>query len=174
MTNRATRVQSKSAQNQSSSSARNALAPFIAIVALLGFGVFTVYLVLLSTTQEPEWTRDIYLYGGIEAIAFSAAGFLFGSEVRRRQAEAAEERASEAEAIVISKTAEAASVAASGRALADAIDSKIAMHNQATQSSTLPASSGSNGGANATNEPPMDLLELAHLAHQLFESSSGQ
>jgi hypothetical protein len=44
-------------------------------------------------TAELEWARLQYLFNGVEALAFAAAGFFFGREVNRGRAEAAEGRA---------------------------------------------------------------------------------
>jgi hypothetical protein len=54
-------------------------------------------LVLAQSATDAVWLRTVYLLGGLEAIAFSATGFIFGKEVHRQQAERAEERAEEAE-----------------------------------------------------------------------------
>jgi hypothetical protein len=43
--------------------------------------------------EEGAWLRVLYLFSGVEAIAFAAAGFLFGREVNRARAEQAESRA---------------------------------------------------------------------------------
>jgi hypothetical protein len=52
---------------------------------------------ITPTADERHWTRATYLFGSVEAIAFAAAGFLFGREVHRQQAAKAEQRAAEAE-----------------------------------------------------------------------------
>ena len=71
----------------------------MAVLALVGFSWIIIY--LMSKTEsasEMEWTRAVYLLSGVEAIAFAAAGFIFGREVNRQRAQKAEERAFEAEA----------------------------------------------------------------------------
>jgi hypothetical protein len=73
------------------------LAPIVAIVALLAFAYFVIYMMGQITLNETQWTRAVYLFTGVESIAFAAAGFFFGSEVRRQQAESANERADEAQ-----------------------------------------------------------------------------
>lgn len=59
---------------------------------LLYFGM-VFYLMRHTALSDTEWTRAIYLFSGIETIAFAAAGFLFGREVNRARAEGAEGRA---------------------------------------------------------------------------------
>ena len=71
------------------------------IVALAAIGLFILLIremLGLIGSEEPMWSRAVHLLTGVEAIAFSAAGFLFGKEVHRQQAEKAMERADKAEA----------------------------------------------------------------------------
>jgi hypothetical protein len=52
------------------------------------------------TFAEPSdlaWSRRMYVFSAVEAIAFAAVGWLFGKEVHREQAHAAEKRAADAE-----------------------------------------------------------------------------
>jgi hypothetical protein len=63
-----------------------------AFALLLYFGM-VFYLLNNTGLPDNQWTRAIYLFSGIETIAFAAAGFLFGREVNRARAEAAEGRA---------------------------------------------------------------------------------
>jgi hypothetical protein len=60
--------------------------------------------------DETEWARLAWVFASVEAIAFGAAGALFGSSIQRERAEKAEEAASTN-----------AQDAANGRALAEAI-----------------------------------------------------
>ena len=63
----------------------------VAVVALIGFGLLLILLFIANeSADELVWTRYVYLLSGVEAIAFAAAGFLFGKEVHRKQAENAE------------------------------------------------------------------------------------
>src|ERR1700761_9167059 len=66
----------------------------VAVVILIAF-VASIYFLFTqsATADERLWSRLVYLYGGIEALAFAAAGYLFGREVHRQQAENAEKRA---------------------------------------------------------------------------------
>ncbi len=63
----------------------------IAIGVLIAYGFFIHFLTGEAKAEEPEWSRLIYLFSGVEAIVFAAAGFLFGKEVNRKRAENAEE-----------------------------------------------------------------------------------
>jgi hypothetical protein len=68
----------------------------MAVIVLIVFLVLIAYLITKSATTELQWTRLIYVFGGVEAIAFSAAGFIFGKEVHREQVAKSEDRANEA------------------------------------------------------------------------------
>jgi uncharacterized membrane protein YbhN (UPF0104 family) len=90
---------------------------------VLAIVLVVVYLVLVGfawgkTGEEAEsWARRIVLLGGIEALAFAAAGWLWGKEVSRQTIEQANARANEAndgrsEAEAQATTAKADAVAA--------------------------------------------------------------
>ena len=66
-----------------------AVVPYIiAIGVLIAYGFFIHYLLIeRSCIGEPDWSQMIYLFSGVEAIVFAAAGFLFGREVNRQRAE---------------------------------------------------------------------------------------
>jgi hypothetical protein len=82
------------ADNQTNSlPRRNPVATIVAVIAMIGFAVFVIHMLGNTTVDEKVWTRKAYLLHGVEAIAFAAAGFLFGKEVHRQRAEKAEEAA---------------------------------------------------------------------------------
>ena len=66
-------------------------APYVlAAGVLVAYGFFVYYLIGKVNAEDPDWSRLIYLFSGVEAIVFAAAGFLFGKEVNRKRAERAE------------------------------------------------------------------------------------
>ena len=69
----------------------------VAVVVLALFVAALGFLVSRIDAQDTSWSRFMYLYNGLEAIVFAAIGWLFGREVHRAQAQAAEQRASAAE-----------------------------------------------------------------------------
>lgn len=73
------------------------IAPWVAVLSLLLFVLFAVYLLQLIYHDETHWNRAFLIHKGIEAIALAAVGFLFGKEVHRERAEKAESRATAAE-----------------------------------------------------------------------------
>lgn len=82
----------------------------VAILVLAAFAAFVAFLVGQVGEDETEWTRLAWVFASVEAIAFGAAGALFGSSIQRERAEKAEEAARAN-----------AQDAANGRALAEAI-----------------------------------------------------
>ena len=137
--------------------ARDILVLAVAVAVLVLFGLLSVYLLLERDMPEPEWTRAVFVVAGIEALAYAAAGFLFGREVHRQWAERAESRAARAEARAVeaeTRTLEAekrgAEAAACGRSLAAAVHAKASRARQGTAAT------------------PADLLELDDLATRSY------
>ncbi len=75
------------------------LALYVAIAALIAWLVFTVYLLFQVNSNELAWTRIAWVFASVEAIAFAAAGALFGTAVQRENVERAEDRATTAEEV---------------------------------------------------------------------------
>ena len=66
----------------------------IAVLLLIAFGLLVFYLNgKAGSGTELIWQRRVYLFGGVEAIVFTAVGWIFGREVNRQQVNAAENRA---------------------------------------------------------------------------------
>lgn len=96
----------------------------IAIVVLWYFATVLKQMFGLTnpaTVGEVQWGRNAYLYAGVEALAYAAAGFLFGREVNRQRAEKAEENASRSQREANSAHRVAAQSVANGRALAESV-----------------------------------------------------
>jgi hypothetical protein len=81
-----------------------------ALVVLLAFGGLVGFMITQRDAPETTWSRLAWLFASVEAIAFGAAGALFGSSIQRQRAERAEAAAEQ--------NADAAS---RGKALAAAI-----------------------------------------------------
>jgi hypothetical protein len=137
-------------------------ATILSLLALLGYGIFTVYLLGQTSMTDVVWTRTAYVFNGVETIAFAAAGFLFGSEVHRKQAENAEQRADVAGKQVTDAVRQAADVGAKGSSLAAAIRAK-----QKGLKPGLPGIQESNAGDNDRLTHPT-ITELVALADELF------
>ena len=72
------------------------IATVLGILALVAFGIFAYYLAKHIGDGQTQWDRLVYIFGGIEAVAFAAVGYFFGKEVNRARAETAEENAKDA------------------------------------------------------------------------------
>lgn len=90
------------------------LAVYVAVAALIAWLVFTVYLLFQVNSNELAWTRIAWVFASVEAIAFAAAGALFGTAVQRENVERADDRATTAEEVAESNREDATK----GRALA--------------------------------------------------------
>jgi lysylphosphatidylglycerol synthetase-like protein (DUF2156 family) len=83
----------------------------VAVLVLIAFTALVGYLLSeVDESNETRWARLTWIFTSVEAIAFGAAGALFGSTIQRQRAEKAETAAKEN-----------AKDAANGRALAAAI-----------------------------------------------------
>jgi hypothetical protein len=148
---------------------KNSLAPIIGLALVVFYIIFLLSLRGQIKEDELYWTRWIYLLSGVEAIAFAAAGYFFGSEVHRKTAEAAQEDADEArqDANDANQRAneaelEAVDANAKGQALAASITAKT--KSQARKRGTF----GVLGGKEAASLNQSDFDELADLAKKLF------
>lgn len=69
-------------------------------VATILLGAFLVLVGVMlwkaDSGTETIWQRRVYLFGGVEAIVFTAVGWLFGSEVHRAEAQTAKKDAADA------------------------------------------------------------------------------
>ena len=61
-----------------------------AATVLTAFGAFVVFMLTETGSSELRWARSAWLFASVEAIAFGAAGALFGSSIQRARAENAE------------------------------------------------------------------------------------
>jgi hypothetical protein len=68
----------------------------LSILIVAGYGVFTWWMIRQAGQSEVNWSRLVYLYQGVEAIVFAAAGVIFGTSIHRAQLDDA--RRSEREA----------------------------------------------------------------------------
>jgi cytochrome bd-type quinol oxidase subunit 1 len=136
----------------------------VAIAILAGFALLLYHMYQVAPTREETlWNRSLVLFGSVEAIAFTAAGYLFGKEVHREQAQKAELRADEKTAEAGAARAAAAEAKAKGESLKKAIEAKQPSLSRGTMDESLQPRPG--GG-----EPAADaaLTELATLAQSLF------
>jgi len=98
----------------------------IAILVLVAFAGLVAFLIGQVDKDETAWTRLAWIFASVEAIAFGAAGALFGSSIQR-------ERAEKAEAAAAENTRDAAN----GRALAEAIKAEAPAEGDGEGAGTL-------------------------------------
>jgi hypothetical protein len=126
-----------------------ALAVAVAVIAVwLGF---LIWLLVEVSANEVTWTRLLVVLGSVEAVAFAAAGALFGTTVQRQRVEDQRERADVAE----SRADAYQTAAINGHKLAAAVKATRAAGADATRE-RLAAEAGSE------HDP------LVELANQLF------
>jgi hypothetical protein len=65
----------------------------VAILAVAIWAAFLVVMLLASDSEDKTWTRLTFVFGSVEAIAFAAAGALFGVSVQRERVQKAEQKA---------------------------------------------------------------------------------
>jgi hypothetical protein len=123
---------------------RYAIAASLALTAWAGFAVF---LLAQTGTSDVRWTRMAWVFASVEAVAFAAAGLLFGSTVNRQRAERAEEVAEASE-----RDAQA------GRALAAVLKAE---HGESADGPRA-------FGGDAAKSPPDASVRHARLAAALF------
>lgn len=102
----------------------------VAVVLLFAFGLLVYYLNGKADGEsELAWQRRVYLFGGVEAIVFTAVGWIFGREVNRQQVDAAENRANMSE--------QKADAAADKAATAKAKEADLAARGAAAKAAVL-------------------------------------
>ena len=72
-------------EKKTSNAFKDNLAAIFGIIVLVAYAGFIFYMLTLTSLPDPGWNRAVYLFGGTEAIAFAAAGALFGNTVQRQQ-----------------------------------------------------------------------------------------
>lgn len=138
-------------KRQRSASRLSGWALFAAVVAILAYGAMIVFLVTAADSQEVVWSRLIYVFSSVQALAFAAAGTLWGTTISQARVEKAEAQASES-----------AVDATNGKALAAALKAE----------STNPKESDGDrnfrGQAPADNGAQVVIVRHAELADRLF------
>jgi hypothetical protein len=156
----------------------------VAAFILVAFGILVIW--LLGTAQASSdlaWQRRMYVFGSVQAVVFTAAGALFGVEVKRREVATAVDRADQAveEASEAKRSEQLASQdAQKGRAMAATARGLAAASRAAGAEARveLPSTPGVARGAGASGfpagtSPDAALQALARVADELFPLSGG-
>ena len=93
---------------------------YAALFILAGWLVLLGWLVLDADAADEVWGRRVALLGSLEAVAFAAAGALFGTTVQKQRVADARQNADKAE----ERAKENAAAAADGKALAAAVKTR--------------------------------------------------
>jgi hypothetical protein len=132
-----------------------------ALVVLAAWLLLLVWLAFNISLEEVAWSRLLVVLGSMEAVAFGAAGALFGTQIQRQRVQDAQRHAANAEA----KTAGAehrasanADAAIKGKALAAVVKAK---------GRTRAGRAGTERLSGA-GEPEHDQDEIVALANELF------
>jgi len=144
---------------------RGVAAVIVAVVTMVGFAVFVAFLVVkASSANDTSWTRFVYLFGAVEALVFTAFGWLFGREVNRQAAKNAEARADSAQERAETAKSAAADQKARGEALRAGIEARASSAGTTVGYEERTAADEAGGDAAA----PRDMDELVTLARTLF------
>jgi hypothetical protein len=134
---------------------------WVAIFAIAVWIGFSIFLIVKSGTNETEWTRIAWVFGSIQAIAFAAAGALFGTAVQQQNVDNAQQRAVSAR----NDADQQREAAARGRALAVAMQAEEAAQTTAGAGGVQRAAVASSPGTESADEL---LRRHARLSRALF------
>jgi hypothetical protein len=135
---------------------RDPVAVGVACVALTCFGIFLIILSYKLDLPETQWARATYLLNGVEAVALAAAGYIFGREVHRGQAQSAEVRAQREQ----QRAEENQKDAVSGKILAKEVKRRAQGPTRVTFETEAVDT--------RSDTKPGDLEDLAQMASELF------
>jgi uncharacterized membrane protein YgcG len=141
---------------------RGVAAIIVAVLVLIGFAGFVAYLVAHVNSSTQSWTRYVYLFGAVQALLFTAFGWLFGREVNRQAVKSAESRADTSSTRAEVANAVAADQKARGEALRAGIEARA---NRAATTGAVEERGIDDAGGGATVG---NLDELVAFARTLF------
>lgn len=155
-------LQTRRSGNGSSSPPKlSGAALWVAIFAIVIWIGFSVFLITKVSTSEIEWTRIAWVFGSIQAIAFAAAGALFGTAVQQQNVDTAQRQATSAK----NDADQQREAAVKGRALAAAIQAEAATQPSGTTGGVQRASVGGSGGLGTADSL---LQRYAQMSRALF------
>ena len=129
-----------------------------AIAIVFAYVVFVLLAFVRADDKLPEtdWSRSVYVLLGVEALAFTAVGWLFGREVHRGEAQEAQKHADEAKHVATlekDRADTAKDAAAQERSRADAAQTKGRILAKAVHSLTEPEETGGGPGGGDERSP---------------------
>jgi hypothetical protein len=66
-----------------------------AVVLLMLFTLLVIVMLVARKDPDSQWKNLVYVFGSVEALVFTAVGWVFGREVHREQVKAAEGKEAE-------------------------------------------------------------------------------
>ena len=101
----------------------------IAATLIVAFAVLTVFMLSWANASDAVWKNRVFVFSSVEAVVFTAVGWVFGREVHRAEAESAQKDAEDAREdakakseLADRKAEEAAEERAKGMRLAGAVE----------------------------------------------------
>lgn len=88
---------------------------------VLAYAIFVFFLMDKIESEEPYWTRLIFIFSSLEAITFAALGYVFGKEITKKVALVAEKGQKQAKEEAIKANEEWQNERTKGLALAGMI-----------------------------------------------------
>jgi len=143
----------------------------VAIVVLYIFWSLVKMMMGQTKAPELEWNRSAYLFAGVEAVAYAAAGFLFGREVHRQRAEKAERRAESEQHRATEANKKATEQTVKGQALKKVINAKRASRSVVVEMEGLQGRENfetTKGLHPSVASRSSELDELSKIADELF------
>ena len=137
-----------------------------ALLLIVGFAVVVIYMLGVADGDGQAWERRTYIFSAVEAIVFTAVGWIFGREVHRQTAEHARQDAEAARAEADAKEGEVRELTeekAKGRAL------RAAVEMSGTPVATRRGPAGRDGGGVPGDAAPPDLAQLRDFAARLYD-----
>jgi hypothetical protein len=101
----------------------------VAAMLIVAFAVLTVFMMYWANASDTVWKNRVFVFSSVEAVVFTAVGWVFGREVHRAEAESAHkdaedarEDAKEKSELADRKARESADERAKGMRLAGAVE----------------------------------------------------
>jgi hypothetical protein len=111
---------------------------WVAVAAVAVWITFSILLVTKASSSDVYWSRVAWVFGSVEAVAFAAAGALFGTAVQKQNVDNANLRADAAQ----QDADQQRETATKGRALAAALQAEAPVGGEQEESRAMSGSDG--------------------------------
>jgi type VI protein secretion system component VasK len=132
----------------------------VALLVLFALSCWLLFRLADDTgVDEKVWARYLYVFGALQAIVFTAVGWIFDREVHRSAAEAATKDAKRAKQEAKDAANEAKQEAVRGHALAEAVKASVG---------ALGGLDRIGAASSETTSMPSQLISLKQMADKLY------